>query len=92
MLALAAHLDYEIWQMDVKTAFLNGELDEEVYMIQPEGFTSTDESKCAGYRGPFMDLSRHPGVGTYVLIGRSRCMASLRTKKSPAFISGLMVQ
>ena len=45
MAAMAAHLDYEIWQMNVKTAFLNGELDEEVYMIQPEGFTSTDESK-----------------------------------------------
>ena len=44
MLTIAAHLDYEIWQMDV-TAFLNGELDEEVYMIQPEGFTSTDEFK-----------------------------------------------
>ena len=45
MLAIAAHLDYEIWQMDVKTAFLNAELIEKVYMIQLEGFTSTDESK-----------------------------------------------
>ena len=45
MLAIAAYMDYEIWQMDVKTAFLNGELEEEVYMIQPEGFTSIDESK-----------------------------------------------
>ena len=31
--------------MDVRIAFLNAELDEELYMIQPEGFTSTDESK-----------------------------------------------
>jgi hypothetical protein len=42
LLAIAAHLDYEIWQMDVKTAFLNGNLEEEVYMIQPEGFTSKE--------------------------------------------------
>ena len=45
MLALAAYFDYEIWQMDVRTAFLNGELEEEVYMMQPEGFASIDESK-----------------------------------------------
>ena len=38
MLAIAAYHDYEIWQMDVKTAFLNGELLEDVYMTQPEGF------------------------------------------------------
>ena len=29
---------YEIWKMDVKTAFLNGYLKEELYMMQPEGF------------------------------------------------------
>ena len=35
LLAIATHYDYEIWQMDVKTAFLNGNLEEEVYMMQP---------------------------------------------------------
>ena len=38
MLAIAAFCDYEIWQMDVKTAFLSGFLKEELYMMQPEGF------------------------------------------------------
>ena len=38
ILAIAAYFDYEIWQMDVKTAFLNGDLTEDVYMMQPEGF------------------------------------------------------
>ena len=37
-LAIDAYFDYEIWQMDVKTTFLNGNLEEDVYMIQPEGF------------------------------------------------------
>ncbi|GKD61441.1 retrotransposon protein, putative, ty1-copia subclass, partial [Tanacetum coccineum] len=32
LIAIAAFYDYEIWQMDVKTAFLNGYLFEEVYM------------------------------------------------------------
>ena len=32
-------------KMDMKITFLNGELNEEVYMIQPEGFISTDKSK-----------------------------------------------
>ena len=38
LLSIAASLDYEIWQMDVKTAFLNGYLEEEIYMSQPDGF------------------------------------------------------
>ena len=38
LLALANAQDLEIHQMDVKTAFLNGSLDCEIYMSQPEGF------------------------------------------------------
>ena len=38
LLSIAACLDYEIWKMDVKMAFLNGYLEESIYMMQPEGF------------------------------------------------------
>ena len=38
MLAIATF--YEIWQMDVKTAFLNGFLKEELYMMQQKGFVN----------------------------------------------------
>lgn len=44
MLAVAAFYDYEIWQLDVKTAFLNGKLDEDVYMVQPQGFEDSKNS------------------------------------------------
>jgi transposase InsO family protein len=38
ILAIGAALDLEMHQMDVKTAFLNGDLEEDIYMVQPEGF------------------------------------------------------
>ena len=38
ILAIVVYFDYEIWQMDVKTAFLDGNLTEDVYMMQPGGF------------------------------------------------------
>ena len=37
---LAISTFYEIWQMDVKTAFLNGFIEEELYMMQLEGFVN----------------------------------------------------
>src|SRR5262249_20117723 len=40
LLAIAAYHDYDVWQMDVKTTFLYGNLSEDVYMEQPQGFIS----------------------------------------------------
>ena len=52
LLSIAAALDYEIWQMDVKTAFLNGNLDERIYMAQPDGFMEK------GQEGKVCELQR----------------------------------
>ena len=43
LLYIAAHYDYEIWQMGVKIAFLSGNLEEEIYMKQPEGFIAKNQ-------------------------------------------------
>ncbi|KAJ9535256.1 hypothetical protein OSB04_un001651 [Centaurea solstitialis] len=37
-LAFAAHMNFKVYQMDIKNAFLNGKLNEEVYVAQPPGF------------------------------------------------------
>ena len=44
--------------MDVKTAFLNGNLTEEVYMTQPEGFTSMDSMKVCKLQKSIFGLNQ----------------------------------
>jgi hypothetical protein len=46
ILALAVENDWEIQQMDVKGAYLNGDLKEEIYMNQPEGFDDGTSHLC----------------------------------------------
>ena len=68
MLAIAAFFDYVIWQMDVKTTFLNGFLEEELYMMQPEGFVDPKGANKVCKLQRSMDWCKPLGVGTNALI------------------------
>ena len=45
LISIAALFKLEIHQIDVKTTFLNGDLNEEIYMEQPEGFVVSGQEK-----------------------------------------------
>ena len=45
LLAIGAKYDYEIHQMDIKTAFLNGDVDTKLYILQPQGYKLYDNRK-----------------------------------------------
>ena len=63
-LAFAAHSSFKVYQMDVKSAFLNGELDEEVYVEQPPGFEDPEFLDFVYYLSkPSMVSNKHRGNG-----------------------------
>jgi hypothetical protein len=56
VMALVAHYDLELYQMDIKIVFLNGDLQESMYITQPEGSTIEDkEHMGCRLKNPFMD-------------------------------------
>ena len=45
IMTLVAHYDLELHQMDVKTVFLNGNINETIYMVQPKNFESNNSKQ-----------------------------------------------
>ena len=61
LLVLASIYKLIVHQMDVKIAFLNGDLDEEVYMEQPKGFViSRNEKKVCKLVKSLYDMKQAP--------------------------------
>ena len=61
LIAIAAIHDLKIHQMDVKPVFLNGDLEEEIYMDQPEGFVEVgQESKVCKLTRSLYGLKQAP--------------------------------
>jgi hypothetical protein len=64
LLAIAAKEGFEIHQVDVKTAFLNGELEEEVYVTQAPGFENGDHNTVCRLRKALYGLKQCCNMST----------------------------
>jgi hypothetical protein len=70
VISIASVLGWRIHQMDVKTTFLNGVIEEEVYIEQPQGFeVHGRDSHVCRLRKALYDSSRHREHGTLGLMG-----------------------
>ena len=64
LIALALVMGWRLHHIDVNITFLNGVIEEEVYIEQPKGFVIYGkESHVYRLRIPFVNSSRHPGLG-----------------------------
>ena len=69
IMVFVAHFNFDLHQMDVKTAFLNGNLEEEVYMKQPEGFSSSEGEHLTSKRISWINVYTRRSVGVrFVLL------------------------
>jgi hypothetical protein len=60
VLALATSHKWEVHQMDVKSAFLHGDLKEEIYMEQPPGYVQNDSSLVFHLKKSLYGLKQAP--------------------------------
>lgn len=81
LLALAAHNGWQVHHMDVKTAFLNGEILEEVYVMQPEGFEKRGQELKVYKLLKALDGLRQAPRAWYEKL--NKCLVSLGFQKCP---------
>ena len=87
LLALAAHGDWEVHHMDVRSAFLNGDLQEQVFVHQPPGFSdATHARKVLKLNRALYGLKRHQGHGMLDWIKSSKLWDSKRALLNMQFI------
>jgi hypothetical protein len=69
IIALVASMGWKLHQMDVNTIVLNGDIEEEVYMNQPEGFVIHDKKThvCMLKKSLY-------GLNQHLVLGKRRCM------------------
>ena len=60
VIAKAAHYKWPISHMDVKSAFLNGDLDDEVYVDQPAGFVDPKAATICRLKKALYGLKQAP--------------------------------
>ena len=90
LLVIAAHYNYEIWKMDVKIAFFNGNLYEDVYMTQPEDFTSKDGSKVCKIQKSIYGLKQKSKSWNIRFVRQSKNLVSQKIKMRLVCITRLM--
>ena len=84
VVALAAQQGLKLHQMDVTCAFLNGELEEEIYMKQPEGFEiKGKEHLVCKLRRSIYGLKQSPRCWNTTLNGKLERMGFSQTKGDP---------
>ncbi|CAL5390436.1 unnamed protein product [Camellia sinensis] len=82
--ALAAQLQWPVYQLDVKSAFLNGDLQEEVYVTQPEGFMiEGKETKVYKLRKTLYGLKQAPRAWYSKIDGYFQQNGFLRSENEP---------
>nr|GFA86605.1 retrotransposon protein, putative, Ty1-copia subclass [Tanacetum cinerariifolium] len=93
LISIVAFYDYKIWQMDVKNAFLNGYLDEDIYMVQPEGFVDPNHPRKTGYvfilNGGAVNWKSSKQSTTAMFATKGEYIAAMEAVWIRKFISGL---